>query len=160
YPPSSRALPHGSGEHLVFVSLTTGRLVRESGAERVEHELSPGCVALVPAHTPVSWSWSTRISFSVLRLQPSLLDEVAQSVFGLGPHDYHPTIAERAHDTAITNIAGVLAREVMGGGPGSKLYARSLANILAVHLLRHYAQHPDGRALDGASLEDIAPAAP
>ena len=161
YQPSSRALAHGSSEHLVFVSLTTGRVVRESGGERVEHELSPGCVALVPAHTPVSWSWSTRISFSVLRLQPHFLDQVAQSVFGLEPHDYRLTLAERPHDTAITNIAGVLAREVLRGEPGSRLYAQSLASILAVHLLRHYAQCADGRILGScATLPEIEEAAP
>jgi AraC family transcriptional regulator len=160
YQPSSRALAHGSSEHLVFVSLTTGRIVRSSGGERVEHELSPGCVALVPAHTPVGWSWSTRISLSVLRLDPGFLDRVAQSVFGLGPHDYRLTLAERPHDTAITNIAGVLAREAMRGEPGSRLYAQSLASILAVHLLRHYAQCADGRILGScATLSEIATAA-
>jgi AraC family transcriptional regulator len=145
--PSSRALAHGSTDHLAFVSLATGRMVRESDGERVEHELGPGCVAVVPAHTPVSWSWSTRISFSVLRLEPSFLDRVAQSIFDLGPHDYYLTLSERSHDTAITNIAGVLAREVMRGGPGSRLYAESLASIFAVHLLRQYARCADGRAL-------------
>jgi AraC family transcriptional regulator len=161
YQPSSRPLAHGSSEHLVFVSLATGRIVRSSGGERVEHELSPGCVAVVPAHTPVSWSWPTRISFSVLRLQPSFVDQVAHSVFGLGPHDYRLTLAERPHDTAITNIAGVLAREAMRGQPGSRLYAESLASMLAVHLLRHYAQCADGRVLGScATLPEIVAAAP
>ena len=147
YRPSSRALAHASSEHRVFVSLAPGRIIRISGGERVEHELSPGCVALVPAHTLVSWHWTTRISFSVLRLQPSFMDEVAQSAFGLKPHDYQLALAERPHDTAITNIAGVLAREAMRGQPGSRLYAHSLASMLAVHLLRHYAQCADGRVL-------------
>jgi AraC family transcriptional regulator len=159
YQPSSRALAHGSSEHVVFVSLTTGRIVRESGGERVEHDLSPGCVAFVPAHTPVSWTWSTRISFSVLRLQPEFLNEVGRSVFGLEPHDYRLTLAERPHDTGITNIAGVLAREVMRGEPGSRLYAQSLASILAVHLLRHYAQCADGRFLGSCSTLSEMPAA-
>ncbi len=161
YQPSSRSLSHGSSKHLVFVGLSTGRIVRESGGERVEHELNPGCVALVPAHTPVSWSWSTRISFSVLRLDADFVDRVAQSVFGLELHDYHLTLAERLHDPAITNIAGVLAREAMRGEPGSRLYAESLASILAVHLLRHYAEHADGRAfVTSTTPEETAPAAP
>jgi AraC family transcriptional regulator len=161
YRPSSRALAQGSREHLVFVSLTTGRIVRESGGERVEHRLSPGCVAVVPARTPVSWSWSTPVSFSVLRLEPGFVDRVAESVFGLEPHDYRLALAERRHDTAITNIAGVLAREAMGGERGSRLYAESLASILAVHLLREYAQCAGGRALAGCpALPETAPAGP
>jgi len=159
YQPSARALPNGSSQHLIFVSLTTGRIVRESSGERVEHVLSPGSVALVPAHTPVSWSWPTPVSFSVLRLQPEFLDRVAQSVFGLGPHDYRLALTERLHDTAITNIAGVLAREVVRGEPGSRLYAESLASILAVHLLRDYAQCADGHALASCAAPPEAEAA-
>jgi AraC family transcriptional regulator len=145
--PSSRALAAGGSEHLVFVSLTAGRIVRSCCGERVEHQLRPGCVAVVPAGTPVSWSWPTRVSFSVLRLDSGFLDQVAQSVFGLQPHQYRLTFAERRHDMAITNIAGVLAREAVRGEHGNGLYAQSLANILAVHLLREYALCAGGGAL-------------
>jgi AraC family transcriptional regulator len=121
--------------------------VRSSGGERVEHELSPGCVAIVPARTPVSWSWSTRVSFSVLRLDPAFLDAVALSVFGLQSNHYRLSLTERRHDTAIPTIAGVLAREAARGERGSALYAESLANILAVHLLRDYSHCANGRLL-------------
>lgn len=148
YRPSSRALPPaGSSQHLIFVSLTSGHIVCESDGVRGEHELSPGCVAVLPAGTSMSWHWSTPVSFSVLRLEPALLDRVARSVFGLEPHDYRLTRAERRIDTAITNIAGVLAREVVHADPGSRLYAESLASILAVHLLRQYAHSTDGDPL-------------
>jgi AraC family transcriptional regulator len=157
YPPSARDWPHGSSQHLIFVSLATGRIVRTSGGERVEHELAPGCVAVVPAHTPVSWSWSTRISLSVLRMEPNFVARVAESVFGLGSHAYRLPLAERTHDTAIANIAAVLAREAIRGGPGSALYADSLANMLAVHLLRHYVRRADGSTPGSAStLNEIA----
>ena len=147
-PPASRGLPHGSAQHLVFLSLGTGRIVREGGGERVEHDLAPGFVALVPSGTPVHWSWSSRISFSVLILQPAFLDRVAAEVFGLEPEHYRLPLTERASDTVVTNIAGVLAREVVRGEPGSRLYAESLANILAVHLLRNYAVCADGGVLE------------
>jgi AraC family transcriptional regulator len=154
YPPSARTLAHGSSKHLVFVGLTAGRMVRESAGERREHELNPGCVALVPARTAISWSWSTRIGFSLLRLDAQFVDQVARSLFGLGPQDYRLTLTERSHDSALTHIAGVLAREAMLREPGSRLYAQSLASILAVHLLRHYALRPEG--LSGGLLADMA----
>ncbi len=158
YQPSSRTLEHGSREHLIFVSLASGRIVRSSANERVEHALRPGCVAMLPAYTPVSWSWPTPISLSLLRLEPCFLDRVAQTVFGLQPRDYRLSIVERAHDTAIANIAGVLAREVVRGRPGSGLYAESLASMLAVHLLREYAVCADGRALANCTaLPESAP---
>jgi AraC family transcriptional regulator len=132
----------------MFVALSSGRIMRESGGERVEHELVPGAVALIPSGVPVKWSWPARLAFSVLTLDPSFLERVAQEVFGLEPADFKLVIAERMHDTVITNIAGVLSREVMRSELGGRLYAESLANILAVHLLREYAQCADGRVLE------------
>ena len=157
--PSSRLLPHGSREHLIFVSLGAGHIVRESGDQRVEIELSPGCVAVVPSRTPVRWTWSTNISVSVLTLEPSFLDRVAKEVFGLEPAHYRLALSERPNDAAITNIAGVLSREVIRGEAGGRLYAASLANILAVHLLRNYAHCADGRILEScATSEETAKA--
>jgi AraC family transcriptional regulator len=155
-PPGSRALPNGSSQHLIFVALGSGRCTRESGGERVEHELAPGSVALVPSRTQVSWSWPGRISFSVLTLEPAFLDRVAHEVFGLEPSHFKLVLSERANDTVITNIAGVLAREAMQAEPGGRLYAESLANILAVHLLRNYAQCANGQMLEACSIPDEA----
>jgi AraC family transcriptional regulator len=159
--PSSRTLAHGSREHLIFVSLGAARIVRESGDEKVEIELSPGWVAVVPSRTPVSWTWSTNISVSVLTLEPAFLDRVAKDVFGLEPSHYRLALSERSNDAAITNIAGVLSREVIRAEPGGRLYAESLANILAVHLLRNYAQCADGRILEACAIsEETAKAVP
>lgn len=155
-PPGSRALPSGSTQHLIFIALGSGRCTRETGGERVEHELVPGSVALVPSRTPVSWSWPGRISLSVLTLEPAFLERVAQSVFGLEPSHFKLVVSERANDTVITNIAGVLAREAMQAEPGGRLYAESLANILAVHLLRNYARCANGGTLDTCSSADEA----
>jgi AraC family transcriptional regulator len=147
-------LPNGSSQHLIFVALGSGRCTRESGGERVEHELAPGSVGLMPSRTPVTWNWSGRISFSVLMLEPAFLDRVAHEVFGLEPSHFKLVISERVNDTVITNIAGVLAREAMQAEPGGRLYAESLANILAVHLLRNYAQCANGQMLEACSVPD------
>jgi AraC family transcriptional regulator len=158
--PASRALPRGSRQHLIFVCLSGGRITRESNGERVEHETAPGFVTLLPSRTPVRWSWKTRISCSVLTLDPDFVDQVALQVFGLKPEHYRFVLTERSTDPAITNIAGVLSREVVRSEQGSKLYAESLANILAVHLLRHYAVCADGRDLQSCSISEHADADP
>jgi len=161
YQPATCTLAHGSRQHLVLISLSTGRMVRESDGERAEHQLRPGCVAVVPAAMPISWIWPTRVSFCILRLKPEFVDAIARSAFGLRPGDYRLTLAERAHDTAIANIAGVLAREAMRAEPGGRLYAESLASMLAVHLLRRYALVSDGGAIDRRSApHDVAAADP
>ena len=153
-PASSRALPKGSRHHLIFVGLGGGRMVRVLGGETAELELSSGCVAVIPSGTPVTWTWSTRISFSVLALEPAFVDRVAEEVFGLQADDYRLVFSERVSDAAITNIAGVLSREAVRREPGGRLYAESLANILSVHLLRNYAQCADGRTLGACSMPD------
>jgi AraC family transcriptional regulator len=147
-PPSSECLPAGTTEHLVFVSLSGGRVLRDSGGEKVEHELAPGYVAFQPSGYPVRWMWDTRLIFGVLSLCPDFLQRIARDVFALGATDFVLLPVERAHDPVVSNIAAVLARETLRAEKGGKLYAESLANILAVHLLRNYAQRkaaPDVR---------------
>jgi AraC family transcriptional regulator len=148
-PPSSDCLAAGTTEHLVFVSLSGGRVVRASAGETVEYELAPGYVAFQPGGHPVRWAWETRLSFGVLSLCPDFLDQVAKDVFGLGPGDFHLEPLERAQDPVISNIASVLSREAVRADAGGRLYARSLANILAVHLLRNYVRR-DRASSNGA----------
>jgi len=143
-----REFPRGSRHHLIFVGLSSGLVVRESDGERSEHELTPGCVLIIPALTPVRWKWSSRIGYSVLLLEPGLLDRVAGEVFGLAPDQYRLPVSERRNDGAIANIAGVLAREALSRDRAGGLYSESLANILSVHLLRNYAKGIDGTPLD------------
>jgi AraC family transcriptional regulator len=156
-----RESPKGSKHHLIFVGLSSGQVVRESGGERIEHELTPGCVMIVPARTPIRWKWSSRIGYSVLLLEPGVLDRVASEAFGLSPDQYRLPLSERRNDGAIANIAGVLAREALSRDRAGGLYSESLANILSVHLLRNYARGVDGNALDSSALlkEDGADAA-
>jgi AraC family transcriptional regulator len=91
----------------------------------------------------VRWTWDTRLSFGVLSLCPDFLAEAAKDVFGLRPGEFHLEPIERAQDPVISNIASVLSRETLRADAGGRLYARSLANILAVHLLRNYVRRDD-----------------
>jgi AraC family transcriptional regulator len=136
--PDSDCLPAGSTEHLVFVSLAPGHVQREADGALVEQELTPGCVAVQPSGQSVRWNWDTRLSLSVMSLEPAFLDRVAAEVFDLEPGDYQLLASTREQDPVISNIAGVLAREALRADVGGKLYAESLANILAVHLLRNF----------------------
>jgi AraC family transcriptional regulator len=138
-PPASDCMPGGSSEHLIFVALDGGgRVRRESEGEQSDYELAPGYIAVQPSGKPVRWSWDARVNFSVMSLDPAFLDRVAEEVYALAPREFELATTERAQDPVLSNIAGVLSREVVRGEAGDKLYAESLANILAVHLLRNY----------------------
>src|SRR5262245_41068988 len=148
--PAEDCLPAGSTEHLIFVNLAHGHVQRYAEGTSEDRQLTPGSIAIQPSGQAVCWSWDTRLSFSVMSLEPAFLDRVAKEVFGLEPGDYQLLAATREQDPVITNIAGVLAREVVRGQVGGKLYAESLANILAVHLLRNYSSHIAVSALQEA----------
>jgi AraC family transcriptional regulator len=154
--PDSDCLPAGSTEHLVFVNLAPGHVQRQAEGTLIEQQLVPGSVAVQPGGQSVCWSWDTRLSFSVMSLEPAFLDRVAKEVFDLDPDDYQLLVSAREQDPVVSNIAGVLAREVVRAEVGGKLYAESLANILAVHLLRNYSS----RAGAAAASEDRQAPAP
>jgi AraC family transcriptional regulator len=149
--PAENCLPNGARQHLVFVSLGAGRVWREVDGVSYEYELAPGYVAIQPGEVPVCWAWDTRLNYSVIGLDPAFLQDVARRVYGLQPDEFRLLPDEREHDPVISNIAGVLAREAARADAGSALYAESLANILAVHLLRDYAVKAGTRSVTAAS---------
>jgi AraC family transcriptional regulator len=139
--PGSDCLPGGVTEHLIFVSLGDGHVIRESLGDIAEKDLEAGLVSVHPSDTPVRWEWDTRLSFTVMSLEPEYLEKVAKDVFDLESDQVRLRTIEGQRDPVITSIAGSLIREVMNGDAGSRLYAESLANLLSVHLLRNYAEH-------------------
>jgi AraC family transcriptional regulator len=141
--PGGDCLPGGVTEHLIFVSLTDGHVVRESGGDISEKDLEAGLISIHPSDTPVRWAWDTRLSFTMMSLEPEYLNKVARESFDFDPAQVRLKTVEGQRDPVISSIAGALMREVMSGDAGSRLYAESLANLLAVHLLRNYTEHPE-----------------
>jgi len=140
--PGSDCLPGGLTEHLIFVSLGEGHVIRESGGDIAEKDLEAGLVSIHPSDTPVRWEWDTRLSFTVMSLDPEYLNKVARETFDMDPALVKLKTVEGQRDPVITSIAGTLIREVMNGDAGSRLYAESLADLLSVHILRNYTDHP------------------
>ena len=68
--PSSIAFAAGATEHLVAVSLGSGRITRELMEKTETAILVPGSVALQPCSVPMRWSWDTRLSLTLLALDP------------------------------------------------------------------------------------------
>jgi hypothetical protein len=68
--PGGDCLPGGVTEHLIFVSLADGHVVRESGGDISDKELEAGLVSIHPSDTPVRWAWDTRLSFTMMSLEP------------------------------------------------------------------------------------------
>jgi len=154
--PGDSSLPGGTKEHLIFVSLAEGHCVRESGGDVAVNDLAAGLVSVLPSETPVRWSWDTRLSFAVMALEPEYLEKVARETFDLDPAGVRLLSVEGQRDPLITGIAGNLMREAMNGDAGSRLFAESLAGVLAVHLLRNYSEQPQTIKTDRISTRPRA----
>jgi AraC family transcriptional regulator len=136
--PARYAFPQGRRKHQVFVSLSSGRARYLRGDETRAVEAQPGTVVVQPAGVPITWHIESRLSFAVLQIDPAFFLEVAQAVSGKLQDEIELLPAERDTDPGISNIVGVLCRELVNPQPGGRLYAEALSRILAVHLLRHY----------------------
>src|SRR4029077_19582098 len=101
-----------------------------------------GSVSVVPAGIPTRWRWrGTKSSFHVY-LEPGLLGRVAADTFGLDPAGgVLPPLDALCIPQLATAMRAVDA-ELTAGGVGGSLAAESLANVLAVHLIRHVSAPP------------------
>jgi AraC family transcriptional regulator len=91
---------------------------------------------LIPAGSPALWRWSGDFDWLHLCLEPGLLARVAAEAFDLDPARLTvPPIDGLDHPQLRAALAAVDA-ELTSAGAGGKLAAESLANVLAVHLIR------------------------
>src|SRR5262249_10815559 len=110
-----------------------------------------GAIALVPAGSPARWRWSGRWEWLHVYLEPRLVGRVAAEVFGLDATRLEVPSLDNLDVPPLRATMAAVAAELASGGTGGPLAAESLANVLAVHLLRHLSTpHRLPRGRDGA----------
>ena len=110
-------------------------LVYEGGKRHVPPPA--GAIMLMPAGSPSRVRSSGRKDQLHIFLEPGLVGRVAAEAFDLDPARLTvPPLdgLELPHLRAAMTAVGA---ELASGGPGGPLAAESLANLLAVHLIRH-----------------------
>jgi AraC family transcriptional regulator len=122
--------------------------------EEVKRHVPPraGSISLVPAGSPARWHWSGRNDTLHVYLEPELVARVAAETFDLDrarlavpPLDGLDLPHLRA---TMWEVDCELTADVVGAG---RLVAESLANVLAVRLIRHLsAPRPLKRGRNGA----------
>lgn len=142
--------PHA---HLVFVSLGRGAVVRSDARGSTRHSVQPGSVALHPAGHAARWQVENPIAFSVLSLDAAFASQVARDSFGLTPEQATFDVQLRESDPALAAFAGAMASEGQRRDAGSRMYVRSMATLLALHLLREYVPARAGNAVE--SIRDV-----
>jgi AraC family transcriptional regulator len=109
--------------------------------EGVRRHVPPpaGSISLLPAGSPALWRWRGRNDTLHIYLEPGLVARVAAEAFGLDPARLTLTPLDGLDLPPLRAAMGAVGAELTASGAGGPLAAESLANVLAVHLLRHLA---------------------
>jgi len=129
---------HRHREHVVLLSLTDGckgELITSSGIG-VRGTQTRGGVCVLPSGLEHQATLESSSEHLALYVDPSLMARAAAEAQLSGSFE----IAERytRSDKVISSIAMALLGELESEGLSGRLYAESLGNVLAVHLLRYY----------------------
>jgi AraC family transcriptional regulator len=124
--------------------------LRYEGVKR--HRPTPaGSITLVPAGSPV-WARSSGHKDELhIFLEAGLVTRVAAEAFDLDPARLTVPPLDALDLPHLRAALLAVDAELTAGGSGGPLAAESLANVLAVHLIRHVLASPQpGRGRDGA----------
>jgi AraC family transcriptional regulator len=107
--------------------------------EGVKQDMPPpaGSIAVVPAGSSVLARWQGSKDSLLIYLEPSLVTRVAAESFELDPTrtEVPPLVGLNVPELRSAMLA--VDAELRAGSVGGSLMVESLANVLAVHLIRH-----------------------
>jgi AraC family transcriptional regulator len=109
-----------------------------------------GSISVIPAGSPVRWRWSGSKDSLHVFLEPRLVAQVAAESFELDPARVVVPPLDRLDLPQLRAAMQAVDAELTADAVGGNLAAESLANVLAVHLIRHLlaprrpARDPDG----------------
>ena len=129
---------HQHNKHLIIISLghCKGELRTANGLHLPE--CVPNNVCVIPSGHPFQGRVDEESEFISLFLDPGLVASAAAAENLAAPAE----IVERSttSDPVLSNVGLALLNEVGSEGLSGPLYVESLANIMAIHLLRHYSE--------------------
>src|SRR5262245_27836593 len=120
--------------------------------EGVKRHVPPpaGAISLVPAGSAARWRWSGPRDLLAIYLESGLVARVAAEAFDLDPARLTVPPLDGLELPHLRAAIGAVGAELTAGGAGGRLAAESLANVLAVHLIRHVlTPRSPGRGRDG-----------
>lgn len=128
---------HSHRAHLVLVALSKvggGEIRTASGFHA--HTQAGGGVCVIPSGQSFAARIGGEAEYLAVYLEPSLVLRAAADGPGTGSAEVVEKSSES--DPLVSSVGMALLAELGAEAPGGRLYAESLANVLAVHLLRHY----------------------
>jgi AraC family transcriptional regulator len=121
--------------------------------EGVKRHVPPpaGAIVVMPAGSPAMWRWGGSKDSLHIYLEPALAARVAAEAFDLDPARLIVPPLDGLDLPHLRTAMRAVDAELTAGGAGGPLAAESLANVLAVHLIRQVlAPRQPARGPDGA----------
>jgi AraC family transcriptional regulator len=110
--------------------------LRYEGVKR-DIPLPAGSIAVVPAGSTVLWHRQGSMDTLFISLEPSLVARVAAESFEFDPARTVVPPLDGLNVPELRSAMLAVDAELRAGGVGGPLMAEALANVLAVHLIRH-----------------------
>jgi AraC family transcriptional regulator len=111
----------------------------EARCEGISRVVPPpaGSILLVPAGSSSWWRWGDHSDSLHIFLEPGLVARVAAEEFGLDPTCVSLPPLDGLNLPQLRSAMLAVNEELTAGGAGGRLAAESLANLIAVHLVRN-----------------------
>lgn len=128
-----------SAAALVTIHLGTPVTMVQTRCRKADsRRITKGDVTVTPPGKSKRWQYRGRADFVALWLAPALLGNIATAAGEIHPERFKLVDNFGTRDPQIERLGLSLLCELECDGFGGRLYAESLADALAVHLLRRY----------------------
>lgn len=130
-----------SDSHSIYMSLAARpvRLLKIQGDKTNTGLYAKGDISMTPEKTPLFARWDTADDYLRIQVRSNFIQTVAAAALELNPDRLDLRLEGKTRDPHIESIGLLLLAELKQKSVSSRLYVDSLANILAVHLIRQYA---------------------
>src|SRR5262245_7291697 len=152
YQPPNEAFQPPLTHHSLLLFLHTPKEF-EARYEGISRVVPPpaGSILMVPAGSPARWRWGSHSDSLHVFLEPGLVARVAAEAFELDPARVSLPPLDGLDLPQLRAAMLAVNDELTADAAGGRLAAESLANLLAVHLIRNAsAPRPPARRTDGA----------
>src|SRR6516164_3925449 len=138
YQPPNGAFQPPLTHHSLLLFMHTPREF-EARFEGISRVVPPpaGSILMVPAGSPARWRWGRQSDSLHVFLEPELVARVAEGAFGLDPARVSLPPLDGLHLPPLRDALLAVNDELTADPGGGRLAAESLANLLAVHLIRN-----------------------
>jgi AraC family transcriptional regulator len=127
-------------EHVIYLSLAPRpvRLLHTLGDKSYTGLYGKGDLAIAPAANTLFCRWDSDDRLLQIRITDRFMAQVATEALSIDPDRLEVIPTFRTRDPQLEAIAILVLTELKQENLGSRLYIDSLANVLAVRLLRQY----------------------